>query len=138
MPCRSSRASISLRPRESRERCLRPSGASGGVIGLLGFGAGLAAIGRGDAGALADGGSAEPDGIGFAARAFLRSGLTWRATLSHSVRSSSLKWRLRAEAGNSGIEKDDGRFMDGGSAVAHGCDAVREAAHSSVAPPAAA
>src|SRR5689334_18625265 len=138
MPCRSSLASISLRPRESRERCLRPSGASGGVIGLLGFGAALAAIGRGDDGARPSGGSAEPEGAGFAARAFLRSGLTWRATLSHSVRSSSLKWRLRGGVEDSGIEEDGGRFIGGGGGAAHGYGAAREAARPSAAPPATA
>ena len=39
MPCRSSLASISLRPRDSRDFSRRPSGTKGGVAGLLGFGA---------------------------------------------------------------------------------------------------
>ena len=53
-------------------------------------------------------------------RGFFRSGLTCRATLSQSARSSSLELRRRGEGGGSGIENDCGRFMDGGCAAARG------------------
>ena len=54
---------------------------------------------------------------GLAARCRLRRGLICLATLSHSVRSSSLKPRLRGGTGNSGIGRDVRRFIgsnDGG------------------------
>ena len=92
MPCRSSRASICLRPRESCERSRRPSGASGGALGPWlsrhpcgrkrfwrcdGFG-GRRRLVAGEA------------ACGFAARDFFRNGLVCFATLSHSACSSSL------------------------------------------------
>src|SRR6478735_9004957 len=95
-------------------------------------------MGRGDVDVLAIGGSAAAAIAAFPMRGFFRSGLTWRATLSQSARSSSLRWRLRREAGISGIENDDGRFMDGGHAAVHGGAALPAAARSSDAPRAAA
>src|SRR5579859_5205529 len=120
MPCRSSRASISCLPRESFDRSRRPSGASGGAAGLPGFGAKAEGLGRGDAGLEVC--ISATEAAGFATLGFFRSGLTWRATLSQSVRSSSVRWRLRGPTDISGIENDGGRFMDGGP-VAVGCGA---------------
>ena len=121
MPCRSSRASISLRPRDSCERSRRPSGASGGAAG---GGAGLARsrgvlAGGSCFGGLAGLAAAGVTGSGdaacaFAARAFLRSGFVCLATLSHSARSSSLRLRLRRGADNSGIGIEGGRFIGRG------------------------
>src|SRR3954468_21827857 len=74
MPCRSSRASICLRPRDSCERSRRPNGANGGgggalldgeVLGGGGLVAGLVATTAWSAAAV------------FGARAFFRNGLIW-------------------------------------------------------------
>ena len=117
MPCRSSRASISLRPRESCERSRRPSGASGGGSDL-----GAAQLSAASQAVLARQPVAARHWFpprrkatgGFAARCRLRSGLTCLATLSHSARSSSLRPRLRRGSGvSSGIEFEDRRFMGG-------------------------
>jgi hypothetical protein len=51
----------------------------------------MVGCGRGDAAGLAVGGSAAGDIAAFPTRGFFRSGLTWRATLSQSARSSSLR-----------------------------------------------
>src|SRR5439155_502091 len=77
MPCRSSRASISFRPRESCARSRRPSGASGGVIGFVARGILANGSGLGGTAAFAAAvGSicAEATSV-FPARGFLRSGL---------------------------------------------------------------
>src|ERR1700739_886921 len=118
MPCKSSLASISLLPRESFARSRRPSVASGGIAGLLGLGTGTDTIGRDVALVVALAGA----GFGcfgstacdFAARGFLRKGLTCLATLSHSERSSSLKVRLRRDTGTSRPVNEFERFI--------GCD----------------
>src|SRR6195256_3996404 len=103
MPCRSSRASISFRPRESCKRSRRPSGASSGgaARGTCGFGARRILVdggGFGEAAGFAAAGASvagESPAGGFAARCFLRSGLVCFATLSHNARSSSLRLRFR-------------------------------------------
>src|SRR5882757_5319022 len=116
MPCRSSLASISLRPRDRCERSRRPIGASGGGSGrggeTIGAGAGTfgEATGLGAALASVSGGATG----GFAARCRLRNGLTCLATLSQSACSSSLRPRLRrGGSGNSGIKLEDRRFIGG-------------------------
>ena len=126
MPCRSSRASISFRPRESCERSRRPSGANGGATGAtsglgargtlaggcaFGAAAGFAATGVSESGAAS---------CGFAARDRFRNGLVCFATLSHRTRSSSLRARLRRGGDdNSGIEGE--RFIGRGGS--HDSDA---------------
>src|SRR3954470_13592356 len=114
MPCRSSRASISLRPRDSFVRSRLPSGASGGTAGFAARGAGAAAIGRGDdagrvAGAAGEG-SVRGAACTLATRCFL-SGLTCLATLSHSARSSSLSARRRGEGRGPSTAGRDDRFI---------------------------
>jgi hypothetical protein len=118
MPCRSSRASISFRPRESCERSRRPMGASGGAGGASGFGGSIILEG----GTCLDGAGFAAAAIsatgvaagGLAARSLFRSGFVCFVTLSHSARSSSLKPRLRrGGAANSGIEGEGGRFIGG-------------------------
>ena len=122
IPCRSSRASISFRPRDKCERSRRPSGASGGAGGgIAGFGVrGILTDGTdggdlGEASGFAATGaskSGEP-AWGFAARCLLPSGLVCLATLSHNARSSSLRLRLRrGGASKSGI--NGGRFIGDG------------------------
>src|SRR4051812_26470773 len=95
MPCKSSLASIGLRPRDSFDRSRRPSGASGGGGGTLldgevlcggGLVAALTAIAACSTVAL------------FGARGFFRNGLIWMATLSHRARSSWLSARRRGGA----------------------------------------
>src|ERR1700676_3301435 len=116
MPCRSSRASISVRPRERCERARRPIGASGGGCCFGGASIFGGASGFGEAtGFDATETSASSGAVGgFKARCRLRSGLTCFATLSHSARSSSLKPRLRRGGGvNSGIEVEGRRFICG-------------------------
>jgi hypothetical protein len=83
------------------------------MIGLTGFGVCTGAIGRGGAtGPAAVARGACSAGCVLAPRGFFRSGLTCRATLSQSARSSSLKVRLAREgAGLSGIEDEGGRFI---------------------------
>src|SRR4051794_5267754 len=119
MPCKSSRASICFRPRDSCERSRRPNGAKGGGGGTLLDGdilvggdlvAGLVATAACSAAAV------------FGARGFFRSGLICVARLSHSARSSWLSARRRAErVSGIGVEA---RFMaaadsgDGHHAVA--------------------
>ena len=88
------------------------------IAGLLGLGTGTDTIGRDVALVVALAGA----GFGcfgstacdFAARGFLRKGLTCLATLSHSERSSSLKARLRRDTGTSRPVNEFERFI--------GCD----------------
>src|SRR3954469_300598 len=104
MPCRSRRASISSRPRESLARSRRPSDTNGGTTGLLGFRAGGdGADLAGAAGGFTDADAEEGPVTGafasdalvceilacdvLARRDFLRNGLVCLATLSHSARS---------------------------------------------------
>ena len=126
MPCRSSRASISFRPRDRCDRSRRPIGASGGGSGFEGatIRAGATCLGEA-AGFCATLVSASAEATdGFEARR-LRSGLTCLATLSHSARSSSLRPRLRrGGSGNSGIELDGRRFIDDGDIGAGDADAA--------------
>ncbi len=96
MPCKSSRASISLRPRDRCDRSRRPIGASGGGSGFGGTTIRGGAACRGEAAGFgAAFGSVATDAAGGFTRCRLRSGLTCLATLSHSARSSSLRPRLR-------------------------------------------
>ena len=126
MPCRSSRASISFRPRDRCDRSRRPIGASGGGSGFEGatIRAGATCLGEAAGfGATLLSASAEATD-GFEARR-LRNGLTCLATLSHSARSSSLRPRLRrGGSGNSGIELDGRRFIDDGDIGAGDADAA--------------
>src|ERR1700709_604286 len=116
MPCRSSLASISLRPRDRCERSRRRRGANGGGSGLGGATIGAGAGGFDEAigfGAALVSGSGEATG-GFGARCRLRSGLTCLATLSHSACSSALRPRLRRSGGgHSGIEVEGRGFIGG-------------------------
>ena len=108
-------------------------GASGGMAGLLGFGAwpvdtGLCAglcTGLGDEvdSEMTAGCDAGASPGSFAGCGFFRSGLTCRATLSQSARSSSLRLRLRCGcAGISGKGGNEpGRFIDRGDVA--GCRA---------------
>src|SRR5438093_13325959 len=127
MPCRSSRASISFRPRDRCDRSRRPIGASGGGSGFEGATRRAGAICRGEAadfGATLLSASVEATD-GFEARCRLRNGLTCLATLSHSARASSLRPRLRrGGSGNSGIKLDRRRFIDDGDIGADGADAA--------------
>src|SRR4051812_8463002 len=135
MPCRSSLASISLRPRDKCERSRRPIGASGGGSGrdgeMFGTGAGAFDKAAGRDGVLA---SASGDATGgFRARCRLRSGLTCVATLSQSARSSSLRPRLRRGGSvNSGIVVR--RFI--GGIVGSDAGVFREPERWQAAPPA--
>src|SRR5215207_3359055 len=126
MPCRSSLASISLRPRDRCDRSRRPIGASGGGSGFGGrtIRAGAACLGEAAGfGATLISASVETAGD-FAARR-LRNGLTCLATLSQSARSSSLRPRLRrGGSGNSGIKLDDRRFIDDGDIGAGDAEAA--------------
>src|SRR6266702_4345973 len=139
MPCRSSRASISLRPRDSFVRSRLPSGASGGIAGFDARGAGAAANGLADGADLATGAAGEGSVRGaactFVARYFL-SGLTCFATSSQRSRSSSLSARRRAEGrGGSSTGGRDDRFIAGGNDFS-GDGAVRGQALSRDAAPA--
>ena len=129
MPCRSSRASICFRPRDSCDRSRRPSGASGGAAGFGAFEILADESGCDEAVGFAVTGGSTPGNAsgGFAARGFFRSGLVCFATLSHNARSSSLSARLRrGGADNSGIRVEGGRFIDrGGCDDSSGCDAHR-------------
>ena len=114
MPCRSSRPSISFRPRDSCERSRRPRGASGGGLSGLRFLATRASAD--DFGPVADFAATNVSSTiaatgAFAARAFFRSGLICFATLSHKTRSSSLKARLRRAAANDSGIGGGGRFI---------------------------
>src|SRR3954451_12695920 len=127
MPWRSSRASISFRPRDRCDRSRRPIGASGGGFGFEGttIGAGATCFGKAAGfGPTLLSASAATTG-GFEARCRLRNGLTCLATLSHSARSSSLRPRLRrGGSGNSGIRLDDRRFIGDGDTGADDANAA--------------
>src|SRR3954454_21808217 len=127
MPWRSSRASISFRPRDRCDRSRRPIGASGGGFGFEGttIGAGATCFGKAAGfGPTLLSASAATTG-GFEARCRLRNGLTCLATLSHSARSSSLRPRLRrGGSGNSGIKSGRRRFIDDGDIGASDADAA--------------
>src|SRR4051812_26129816 len=115
MPCRSSRASIPLRPRDNCERSRRPIGASGGAGGAAGFGAADFLADPGGAGAAVDFAtavsSAGRTASAFPARALLRSGLACLATLSHSTCSSSLRLRLRRGGGGRARDRGEGGVL---------------------------
>jgi len=118
MPCRSSRASICFRPRESCERSRRPSGASGGAadgsFGARAISAGESGFG-GATGFTASVPESDKNCRRLGGARFLRSGLICFATLSHKACSSSLSARLRRDdAGNSGCVGDGWRFIGGG------------------------
>ena len=110
MPCRSSRASMSFRPRDNCERSRRPSGANGGAAGRpLGLVRSvLRPLISAQPQAWRNGLLSRSEDAAFAARGFLRSGLNCLATVSQSARSSSLSARLRR--GEGGASRIGGRF----------------------------
>src|SRR6267154_4642975 len=153
MPGNATRASISLRPRESCERSRRPSGANGGAAGVtsglgargtLASGCAFVAAAAFAAAGVYDSGAGS---CGFAARDLFRNGLVCFATLSHRTRSSSLSARLRRGGDdNSGIEIEGERFIgrggnhdsDAGGAIhgpAWGSAALRAAVPAARRPP---